>query len=242
MKAFRVGLFGAAVALLPLASVATTAHAATIGLFNTGVDNTGTPLADGTIGDPHYVLAAVPGGTSVTLVRTSAGGFPIPPYLGDNNISAWVGPNNASDLTSPGGLYDYRTTFSLAGLAPGTASITGQWSSDNDGVAIWLNGVNTGNPANPYGSPGNYSYDHWVSFVISSGFQAGLNTLDFFVMNGNGDNDQSGPTSLRVELTGTANVAATPLPSTWTMMLIGLVGFGYFAHRRKQKRLAFLAA
>ncbi len=28
-------------------------------------------------------------------------------------------------------------------------------------------------------------------------------------------------------------VSATPLPPTWTMMLIGLAGFGFFAYRRK---------
>jgi PEP-CTERM motif len=30
-------------------------------------------------------------------------------------------------------------------------------------------------------------------------------------------------------------VSATPLPSTWTMMLIGLAGFGFVAYRRKAK-------
>jgi PEP-CTERM motif len=30
-------------------------------------------------------------------------------------------------------------------------------------------------------------------------------------------------------------VSATPLPSTWTMMLIGLAGFGFVAYRRKTK-------
>jgi len=30
-------------------------------------------------------------------------------------------------------------------------------------------------------------------------------------------------------------VAVTPLPSTWTMMLIGLAGFGFVAYRRKSK-------
>jgi hypothetical protein len=30
-------------------------------------------------------------------------------------------------------------------------------------------------------------------------------------------------------------VAATPLPPAWTMMLIGLAGFGFVAYRRKSK-------
>jgi hypothetical protein len=34
---------------------------------------------------------------------------------------------------------------------------------------------------------------------------------------------------------GTASVSATPLPPAWTMMLIGLAGFGFVAYRRKSK-------
>ena len=37
-------------------------------------------------------------------------------------------------------------------------------------------------------------------------------------------------------------VTATPLPSTWTMMLIGLAGFGFFAFRGSKKASAVLAA
>ncbi len=32
---------------------------------------------------------------------------------------------------------------------------------------------------------------------------------------------------------GTISSSATPLPATWTMMLIGLAGLGFFLHRRK---------
>jgi hypothetical protein len=36
------------------------------------------------------------------------------------------------------------------------------------------------------------------------------------------------------QLLGSQNtVAATPLPPAWTMMLLGLAGFGAFAYRRK---------
>src|SRR5205809_239699 len=63
------------------------------GLFNTGVDACGNPLADGTIGDPHYELIAVPSGTTDIRVRTLAGGYPVPPYIPDNPDSAWIGPN-----------------------------------------------------------------------------------------------------------------------------------------------------
>ena len=73
-----------AIAALALAS---TAQAAAITIFNTGVNGSGASLSDGTIGDLHYTLVSVPGGsTSVTRLRTSAGGYPVPPWIGDDAI------------------------------------------------------------------------------------------------------------------------------------------------------------
>jgi hypothetical protein len=40
---------------------------------------------------------------------------------------------------------------------------------------------------------------------------------------------------------GTISASATPLPPTWTMMLIGLAGFGLMLYRRKG-RDAFIGA
>ena len=225
MRSFRTELI-AVVALLGVTSVSAAQAATITSLFNTGVNNLGTPLSDGTVGDPHYSLVSVPAGsTSDILVRTSAGGYPIPPYLGDDSVSAWIGPNNDSALDGPAGTYEYQTTFTLAGLNPATATITGGWSSDNNGLEILLNGNNTGNPGTDF----TQFNDGFASFTIDSGFVAGVNTLDFLVNNSMpGGYD---PTALRVEMTGTA--AATPLPSTWTMMLIGLLAFGFIAYHRQ---------
>jgi hypothetical protein len=218
------------VAFAAALAATTSAGAATItGLYNTGVGSTGTPLPDGTVGDPHYSLVTVPvGSTTDTRVRTSAGGFPIGPYLGDDAVSAWIGPNNDSQIDGPGGQYEYQTTFTVAGLLS-TASIFGQWSSDNAGIEILLNGVDTGNLMNPYGPPSAYSFSHWVPFSITSGFIDGLNTLDFIVMNGNGDSDTTGPTALRVE------VSATPLPAALPLFAGGLGILGLVAGRKRRK-------
>lgn len=35
---------------------------------------------------------------SVARAITSSGGYPIGPYIGDNSLSAWIGPNNDDDL------------------------------------------------------------------------------------------------------------------------------------------------
>jgi hypothetical protein len=173
-------------------------------LYNTGVDGVGAVLSNGVV-DPHYTLVSVPSGSTVVRVIT-ADGYPIPPYIGDNTVSRWVGPNNSSDLVSAPGNYVYRTTFSLAGFQASTAVITGQWTSDNDGVQVLLNGVDTGIPATGFSQ---FSVG-FVPFAISSGFQPGVNTLDFVIHNGGSapGNSTGGanPTSLRVEMTGTAVV------------------------------------
>src|SRR5664279_94616 len=120
----RMNRLIASVAFAAALAAGTSAGAAPLNLFNTGVDNSGTPLADNTVGDPHYTLVSVPGGsTTDILVRTSSTGFPIPPYILDDSISAWIGPYNAHDLTGPVGYYDYRITFNLTGFISSTASI-----------------------------------------------------------------------------------------------------------------------
>jgi hypothetical protein len=187
-------------------------HAAPITtLFNTGVDDVGMPLSDGTIADPHYSLIVVPeGSTSSIRVRTSAGGFPIPPYFGDNSLAAWIGPNNDSMIDGPEGTFMYRTTFDLTGLNPETASINGQWSTDNNGTDIFINGISTGATT---------AYEQFASgfspFAINSGFISGVNTLDFVVFNG------FGPTSLRVEVSG----ATSPVPVPAAIWLFGSAVF-----------------
>ena len=50
-------------------------------------------------------------------------------------------------------------------------------------------------------------FDSATNFSISSGFAAGLNTLDFVVNNAG---SSPNPTGLRVEISGTANAAGGP--------------------------------
>jgi hypothetical protein len=40
----------------------------------------------------------------------------------------------------------------------------------------------------------------------------------------------------------TIGVAATPLPSTWTMLIAGFLGLGFFAYRGSKKNTAAIAA
>jgi hypothetical protein len=198
-------------------------------IFSTGLDAGGTVLPDGTIGDPHWTLVSVPGGTSSIRVSSSAGGFPIGPWLGDNADSRWIGPNNDADMNGPAGNYTYETTFSLAGLDPNTAFLMGLWASDNPGVDIVLNGVSVGAGQLAVDIAGSNSFAHWTPFVLDAAtlppgtFVAGLNTLQFIVNNG------GGPTGLRVEVTGFAKNA---IPEPACLALVSLAGAALLRRRR----------
>lgn len=71
----------------------------------------------------------------------------------------------------------------------------------------------------------------------------GLNTLTFAYMSLN-DPNHAGFQWLGNEGWGVekVSVGATPLPPTWTMLLIGLGGFGLVAHRLGRKESTFAAA
>jgi hypothetical protein len=200
----KMNAFGFTVAVWVLSATVTSAHANPITLYNTGVDGAGTPLPNGTVGDAHYSLVSVPGGTTQTVALTSANGFPIGPWVGDDYSSTWIAPNG---VYGPGGNFDYQTTFSLSGFDPSTASILGQWSED-DGGSILLNGVDTGNVAAGFGL--------FVPFSITSGFLPGNNTLDFIVFNA------GGPTGLRVEMTGMASPGGAAVPEPASLLVLGL--------------------
>jgi hypothetical protein len=227
MRNYKLALSALVAFSLTAGVCATTAANATIvpisNLFNTGVDTSGVPFPDGTIGDPHYTLVSVPSDSTTDIrVRTSAGGYPIPPYLGDDSLSAWIGPNNDSTLDGPVGHYDYETTFTLgAGVNPATASITGMYSTDNELVDILVNGHSTGVTN---GSTDTGQYESFWPLSIDNFFTSGTNTLDFIL------NNDGGPTALRVEMAGT--VATVPEPATWVMMLLGFTGLGFAGYRK----------
>ena len=200
-----------AIAVTALAFLTTTdAKAIPIGTFyNTGVGNTHTVLGN-SAAETHYVIVSTPDGSIPGVrVATSANGYPIPPWLGDDTASAWIGPNTDSALDGAAGQYDYRTTFDLTGFNAGSAVLSGQWAADNAGVDILINGVSTLQTV--------ASYSAFKSFSVTSGFINGLNTIDFVVRN------DGGPTGLRVEGALTASV---PEPMSLAILGVGLAGAG----------------
>lgn len=177
-------------------------------IYNTGVDANGVSKADNAI-DSHYTILGHP----QAYVVDSTGGYPIPPWISDSSVSAWISPT--LDTTEAPIVFTYRTTFSLTPAQAASFSLSGRWSMDDFGLGIDLNGNATGNVAN--------DFTNWTPFSINSGFVAGLNTLDFRVWNSGG-----GPTGLRVEYTNVPNANVPDSGSSAALAGVVLIGLALF--------------
>jgi hypothetical protein len=190
-------------------------------LFNTGVGDNHTLLADDTV-DSHYALpvtavpAPMPGDYYSNAVAVSdichATGtdcawlngyvnylcYVWTPWGLTSPYSKWIAPDYTNNGCCPVGLYTYDLQFTLpAGIDTAAATISGRWAADNT-AAMALNGLMVANPAP--------NWNQWTSFTIppGSGFQGGLNTLSFIVSNA------SAYTGLRVEFTNASACFTNP--------------------------------
>ena len=147
------------------------AHSIT-GLFNTGVDASGTPLGDQVL-DSHYTLTSNPDSAGSETYTSKDDGFPIPPWIANNATSRWitVRPND-DDSMGAFGQYVYRTAFT----APGSdTTIYGLLAADNSLTDVLVNGVSTG-------IKNDNLFQAWTMFQLNLG--ATDNTLDFNLTNG----------------------------------------------------------
>lgn len=178
------------------------------GLYNTGVDNSGTVLPQLSL-EPHYTVS---GPASIAYV--------VPPVYNASlgwaweaapAGSTWIGPNSTANTTSPDpvGIYHYSLQFDLTGFDVARLAISGSWMADNT-AELFLNGNYTGFSKDGYG------YKYLDEFTLNAGFLPGLNSLEFRVLN---EDIGPNPTGLVV-----AGLTATlvPEPSSMAILLIGL--------------------
>lgn len=149
-----------------------------LGLYNTGVDDSGNLLADGAP-DPHYSAAVVgeAGGSAFVLEGTEA----IGPWIANGPDEKWIGPT--PNFTQPPNTHFlYETSFDWSGMSAderGRTVVYGQYAADDSLVGLQINGQSQGY------SGGNFAT--YRPFAVS-GNAAGVNTLDFTVSNGAGGN------------------------------------------------------
>ena len=172
-------------------------------LWNTGVDGANVFLSGGQV-DAHYQLVAsadplFPGPDARVMHN---GAFLLAGnYFTNGLFSSWISPRTNSTPGNTNGLYVYRTSFIIDTADPAHAQINGKWASDNEGVAIILNGVPTG-----ISNMVSAAFTGFYPFTIANGFLAGTNIIDFVISNG----PATGPTGLRVEMNG----VGAPLTNT----------------------------
>jgi hypothetical protein len=204
--------------LVILAS-ASSATAASIALPSTGVNGLGVVLAQGSI-DPHWSIVAGPAvpvipfpvsGIVVSDANISGGGYAV------SSESQWIWPYETGNAatTDP---YTFRLTFDLTGYDVGLASLAGFWGTDNNG-SIRMNGVDAvGSGELSLSGGGLENFQSFHAFLITSGFVAGVNTLDFLVV------DDENPGGLNVFDLNVMDLeaAAVPEPSSLALSAIGL--------------------
>jgi hypothetical protein len=150
-------------------------------VFNTGVGPDGTALPDNAV-DPHYVLLVNPDGASADALVENSTVFPIVtgPWVANEDTSKWIGPrfetSGAAGGAGAAGDYTYRITFEIGGFDPASARLIGEWSTDNEGVDIFVNGTSNG-------QPNTGQFPVYTPFVLTAGFAHGANTVDFKLNN-----------------------------------------------------------
>lgn len=187
--------------------------ASQIGLFPTGTDANGNLLPGGSA-DPHYTIAA----ESAQPPYAQAAVLSYNNYWGSwvtSTTGGWIYTSDSADDGSRG-WYLFRTFIDLTDLDPFSVRINGQWTCDNFG-SILLNGADTGN------SLGNDTYYNLYDFSINSGFKSGINEIDFRVY------FPDGYDGLLV-----SQVSATVVPEPSSILLSGVVIFGFVLMRYRQ--------
>lgn len=203
--------------LLSLPSAAL--QAASINLFNTGVDAGHVKITTGGTSDPHWTItpgSLTTGGPAAVVVSNQMVGI----YIQDPG-SAWI---QADASGSANGTHTISQEFDLTGFDHTTALINGSFATDNT-AEIYLNGTNigigTGELSWTLNSSGGFT--RWHDFTLNNGFQSGINRID--VVYGN----LGGQGALNVLLNGTASAVPEP-----TGTALGMVALGALLRRRRR--------
>jgi hypothetical protein len=149
--------------------------------------------------------------------------FSHPAYIADSLESAWVSPA-ASGSQSVFGVYVWELLVDLTGFDLSSVSITGGFSTDNDGFIR----VNGGAAA---ATSGFADFGSLHAFTLNSDFLSGINSIQVGVCNG------GNPTAFRVEFSEATGspIDPTAVPEPASLLLVGSGIAGLIARRRRKQ-------
>jgi len=218
-------------------SMSTAVEASPIpGLFNTGVDSSGVPLAAG-VADLNWEVIAFTdlGGTSLP------GSIPVDPFVPTTPPAPWLAdsadangdvPSNSRWLSTntsgqniPAGFISFETTFDLSAFDASSANISGSFASDNTVSDVLVNGISTGDSGS--------NFLTWVPFSIDAALlNSGLNSI-VFVSNNQGQTVS--PSGLRVDFNNPQATLLIPEPSSFALTSLCMMGLAGLRRRNHSK-------
>ncbi len=156
----------------------------------------------------------------------------------DSGGTGWIANNSTgTNFCCVGNwtFFVFRQTFDLGAYDPGTAVLSFRWAADDSGEGFASRGswtpkfrLNNGSLING-NWPTGATYALGSPTLVDTGFQSGLNSIDFFVQ-GNGVTDG-------MAFVGTLT-AAVPEPPVTALLLAGLACIGRLARRRARLAVA----
>jgi hypothetical protein len=213
---------GFAIALASALFLPSAARANAITVYNTGVNPSGNVLAGGST-DPNWVLSGASGST-VVLAPPATPNFGSS-WFPDGTVgfpgSSWIGATATNP--TPSTPYTFTETFSLTGLNPATATISGVWGISDTGT-LSINGQVIDTQSNTV-------LGGVIFTVPDADLLSGSNTIAITMTSDDGSDD--GVRLLFNSATAAQLAGAVPEPSTWTMLILGFAGIGFMAYRRR---------
>ncbi|WP_343635340.1 PEP-CTERM sorting domain-containing protein [Roseateles sp.] len=200
-----------------------------------GLVNTGAGLSAGAV-DSHYSFSVIAGdstGLSGSGHVTDGNQSPFPNWMSNSASSSWLIPtatqSDVFDTGSTSGVFKWKLSFDLTGFDASSASFSGRWAADNNGTVL-LNGNVISTLTLQKG------FLDWTSFTATTGFVAGVNTLEFVVNNiatAGGNFTGVRAEFLNTNVNKSVVLPAVPEPKTYALMLAGLGALGFLARRRR---------